>query len=86
MIAVVSLGHWTAETLGVGGKQNEFVSGGLVNVVGGHQRIPPINVITSNCCVVLGEDVIAAFTIQFSLQRIMAAYHWLGVSCPSVKA
>jgi hypothetical protein len=36
MITVVSLGCWAVETLGVGSKQNEFVSGGLGNVVGGH--------------------------------------------------
>jgi hypothetical protein len=36
MMAVASLGCWAIETLDVGSKQNEFVSGGLVNVIGGH--------------------------------------------------
>jgi hypothetical protein len=40
----------------------------LVNVVGGHQRIPPIDVITSDCHVVLGDDVNTTFVIQFSSQ------------------
>jgi hypothetical protein len=62
-MAMVSLGHWALETLGVGSEQNEFVSGGFVNVIGGHQRIPPIDVVIPNCHVVLGEDVNMAFAI-----------------------
>jgi hypothetical protein len=81
-------GSLAIETLGMGSEQNEFVSGGLVNVISGHRRIPPINIIISGCHVVFGEDVNMAFMIQFSSQRIVAAYHWLGVSLeghPSVR-
>jgi hypothetical protein len=35
-MAVASLGHWAIETLGAGSEQNEFVSGGLANVIGSH--------------------------------------------------
>jgi hypothetical protein len=62
-MAVVSLGCWAAETLGVGSEPKDAIGGGVVNVVGGHQRIPPINVVTSDCHVVLGEDVNVAFAI-----------------------
>jgi hypothetical protein len=35
MMAVVFLGHWAVETLGVGGKHSEFINGGFMNVIGG---------------------------------------------------
>jgi hypothetical protein len=87
-MAMVSLDHCTIETLGAGSEQKGFISGGLGNVIGGHQRIPPIDVAILDFHVVLGEDVNVAFTILFSLQRIAAAYHSLGVSLeghPSVR-
>jgi hypothetical protein len=34
MTAVASLGHWALMTFSVGSKWNEFISGGLVNVIG----------------------------------------------------